>query len=178
LETFAESKELVENPCYEEQRQNSLFGLNGVVIDAPIMEIIQYMNKLPYCFTLQSCYGHFLYEGRDDPFNIDSLVFLKSIDRVEYRIAYIAFCIECSKIGRRFLDALHEITLIDPENIQLCSPEWFWQRQVNSYALQVEPSRFKHEDKSILDFKEALYIENIRNIFFAKLKELLRKTHG
>jgi hypothetical protein len=69
---------------------------------------------------------------------------------------------------------LQKITAVDPENIQFCSARWFWGRQVNSYALQVEPDRFKHQDKAVLDYKEALYIENLRNEFFLKLERLLQ----
>jgi len=94
---------------------------------------------------------------------------------VEYSIAYIALCIENSDWGRMFFDALKGIADIEPENIQFCCAEWFWKRQVNSYALQVEPDRFKFEDKAILDYKEALKIEKIRNEFFVQLKELLQK---
>ena len=74
---------------------------------------------------------------------------------------------------RGLLEKLQTITSIDPENIQYCSARWFWRRQVNSYVLQVEPDRFKHKDKAILDYKEALYIENLRGEFFRKLEELL-----
>ena len=56
--------------------------------------------------------------------------------------------------------------------------QWFWERQINSYALQVEPDRFKHEDRAILGYKEALKIENIRNEFFVQLKELLQKQQN
>jgi len=84
----------------------------------------------------------------------------------------IAFCIENSASGRSLIAALNRITDIGPENIQFCSAEWFWERQVNSYALQVEPDRFKHKDKVILDYREALHIEKIRNEFFIQLKEL------
>ena len=175
METFTEPKELVENPRYKEQRHKSLLGLTNAVIDRPIIEIINSMNKLPHCFSMQSCYGHFLYDGQKDPNHIDSLPVTTSIDRVEYKIAYLAFCIENSEQGRRLLGDLKEITVIDPENIQFCSAEWFWKRQVNSYALQVEPDRFKHEDSAILDYKEALYIEKIRDEFFVQLRKLLRK---
>ena len=41
------------------------------------------------------------------------------IVRVEYRIAYICLCIENSDLDRGLLEALNEITAIDPENIQL-----------------------------------------------------------
>jgi len=178
LETFTEPKELVNNSHYQEQRQKSLAGLTDAVVDAPIIEIINGFNKLPYCFTIQSCYGHFLYNGQKESHNLDPFPVTKTTARVEYRIAYIAFCIENSDSGRRLYEALKEITVIDPENIQFCCAEWFWKRLVNSYALQVEPDRFKHEDKAILDYKEALYIEKIRNEFFVQLKELLKKQQG
>ena len=145
------------------------------MIDVPIIELIDDFNKLPYCFTLQSCYGHFLYRGQKNPNNLDPLPITNTITRVEYRIAYIAFCIDKSESGRRLFDDLKEMTAIDPENIQFCCAEWFWKRQVNSYAFQVEPNRFKHEDKAILDYKEALKIEKIRNEFFVQLKDLLQK---
>ena len=175
METFTEPKELVENPYYQEQRQESLAGITDVMIDASIIEIVNSFNKLPYGFTMQSCYGHFLYDSQNDLYNLDSLPITKTIDRVEYKIAYLTFCVENSELGRRLLEDLNEITAIDPQNIQFCCAEWFWKRQVNSYALQVEPDRFKHKDKILLDYREALQIEKIRNEFFVQLKELLRK---
>jgi hypothetical protein len=39
----------------------------------------------------------------------------------------------------------------------------------------VEPERFKREDKAVLDYKEAFHIEKIRNEFFFRLEELLKK---
>jgi hypothetical protein len=73
------------------------------------------------------------------------------------------------------LEALKEITPIEPGNIQFCCAEWFWKRQVNSYALQVQPDRFKRKDSAILDYREALHIEKIRNEFFVHLQKLLQK---
>jgi hypothetical protein len=43
-------------------------------------------------------------------------------------------------------------------------------------ALQVEPDRFKRKDTALLDFKEALHIEKIRNTVFIRLYELLENT--
>jgi hypothetical protein len=175
LETFTEPKALVENPHYRNQRQKCLASLSDDMIDEPIIELINAFNKLPYCFTLQSCYGHFVYPGQNDPQNLESLPLTDTIARVEYRIAYIAFCIENSDLGRMLFEALKGIADIDPDNIQFCCAEWFWERQVNSYALQVEPDRFKLEDTAILDYEEALKTEKIRNEFFVYLKELLYK---
>jgi len=178
LETFTEPKELVENPYYQRQRQKSLANLSDEMIDIPIIELVNSFNKLPYCFTMQSCYGHFLYKGQRDPHNLELLPAINTIASVEYKIAYIAFCIENSNSGRRFLEALKEITSIEPENIQLCCAEWFWKRQVNSYALQVEPERFKYQDRAKLNYKEALHIEKTRNSFFFQLKKFIKKQHG
>ena len=178
METFTEVKELVENPRFQAQKQKVLCDLTDDMIDMPIIDLINGFNKLPYCFTLQSCYGHFVYNGQKDTHNLEPLPLKGAIAKVEYRIAYIAFCIENSLLGRELFESLKEITAIDPENVQFCCAEWFWKRQVNSYALQVEPDRFKRKDKAILDYKEALYIEKIRNKFFVQLKELSQKLQG
>ncbi len=175
METFTELKALADNPHYQEQRRKSLAGLHDGMIDKPIIDLVNAFNKLPYCFTLQCCCGHFVYSGQDDPHNLDPLPLTDTIARVEYRIAYIALCIENSGSGRMLFGALRGIADIDPENIQFCCAEWFWERQVNSYALQVEPDRFKSQDKSILDYKEALKMEKIRNVFFVQLKQLLQQ---
>lgn len=175
METFTEPKELVENPKFQEQRQKSLASLNEQKLDAPIIDLVYGFNQLPYCFTLQSCYGHFIHDHQMDPCNLERLPDTDIIDNVEYRIAYIAFCIENSPLGRSFLETLRAITRIDPENIQFCCAEWFWKRQVNSYALQVEPERFKDKDRAVLNYREALHIEKRRDEFFVKLEQLLQR---
>ena len=173
MKTFTEPKELVKNPHYQDQRQKSLTDLSDEMVDVPIIELIKAFNKLPYCFTLQGCYGHFIYNGLNDSHNLESLPITDTIDRVAYRIAYICLCIENSDLGRGLIEALNEITAINPENIQFCCADWFWKRQVNSYALQVQPERFKHKDKAILDYREALQIDKIRNEFFIQLQKLI-----
>ena len=178
METYTEIKKFVGNPNYQDQRQKSLACLSDSMIDEPIIEVINGFNKLTYCFTLQSCYGHFVYRGQNDSHNLEPLPNNGTIDSVEYRIAYICLCIENSDSGKGLLEALKQITAIDPQNIQLCCAEWFWKRQVNSYALQVQPERFKHKDKAMLDYREALQIEKIRNEFFFRLRELLKIQHG
>ncbi len=178
METFAEPKEFVVNPYYHEQRQKILAGLSDSMIDLPIIDLINGFNKLPYCFALQCCYGHFVYNGREAPHNLEVLPVTDTIANVEYRLAYICFCLENSALGLKLFEALNAITAVDPGNIQFCSPQWFWKRQVNTYALQVEPYRFKHKDSAILDYKEALHIEKTRNEFFVQLRELLQKQRG
>ena len=172
METFTELKELAENPHFELQKQKTLRPLTEDMIDLPIIDLIKGFNKLPYCFTLQSCYGHFVYNGQKDIYNLEPLPEKGAINKVEYRIAYIAFCIENSLLGRELFESLKRITAIDPEYVQFCCAEWFWKKQINSYAMQVEPDRFKRKDTAVVDFKEALHIEKIRNEFFVRLYEL------
>ncbi len=172
METFAAPKPLVLNPNFETQKQSSLTGLKDHMIDAPIVEIIKRFNRLPFCYTLQSCYGHFVYAGQTDILNINPLPATTISTPIEYRIAYIAFAIANSDVGHRFKHALSEVVGIEKAYIQFCSAEWFWERQVNTYALQVEPDRFKHQDSAVLDYTEARQVEAVRNRFFDHIKRI------
>ena len=174
METYKEPKELVENPYYQAQRQKKLASLSDSMIDEPIIEIVNGFNKLHHCFTLQSCYGHFVYSGQKNPHNLEPLPVTDTITRVEYRIAYIAICIENSASGRGLFKDLKGITAIDPENIQFCCADWFWKRQVNSYALQVEPDRFKRKDKAILDYKKRCTLKRYEMSFLFGLMNYLK----
>ncbi len=175
METFIPQKELVDNPHFQAQRQEVLDNLSDEMIDAPIVEIVKDLNLLPYCFTLQSCYGHFVYDRKDDPHNLELLPMGSTITTVEYRIAYLALCIENNSSGKELLKSLKRIASFDPQYVQFCCAEWFWGTQVNSYVLQVEPERFKNLDTAIIDYGEALHVERTRNEFFLRLKRLL--TH-
>ena len=174
METFTAPKVFCENPDFGLQREKQLKALETIEVDAPVVDIICTLNQFPHCFTLQSCYGHFLYPGQEDPHNLAPLPAMEGTARVEYRIAYVAFCVDAGGPGRRFREALGEIPAIDPEYIQFGSAEWFWERQVNSFALQVEPDRFKHQDKAVLGWEEALRVERIREVFFDRIRGLLR----
>jgi len=175
LETFTAIKPLVDNPRYAGQRSKSLGELDIDTIDAPIRGLIANFTKLPYCFTLQSCYGHFLYDGQSDDNNIEPLSPSKGIIAVDYRIAYVALCIQDSQPGRKLFDDLSRIPAIDPEYIQWCCADWFRERQVNSYALQVEPDRFKMQDRAAVDYQEALHIQQVRDRFFRELEKLVQR---
>ena len=174
METYTEPKPLIDNPRYPEQRRNCLASLEGASLDAPIVDIVAGFNALTCCFTLQSCFGHFLYEGQTDEHNLAPLPAAKPVGDIDYRIAYMAVCIENSAAGRALMEALTQVTDLDPQNIQFGCAEWFWRQQVNSYVLQVEPDRFKYQDRATLSFEEAVIIEDVRNKFFARLNALLR----
>lgn len=178
METFTEPRAFVKNSHYHKQRRESLQKLDLSNIDPPIIDIVRGFSKLQYCFTLQSCYGHFLYPGNRDPDNIKPLPVENGIESVEYRIAYLAICIEDSIHGKELFDNLGEIPSVDQEYIQFGSADWFWERQLNSYALQVEPMRHMTRDRCRIDYKEALHVEKIRNQFFEQLTTLLRKLLG
>ena len=174
METFTKIKEFAENPDYYRDRQKSISNLVIGSIDKPIIDLIKLFQKLPCCFTLQSCYGHFLYEGQKNPNNIKQLPKSNNIKTVEYRIAYIALCIQNSKSGKILFKRLSMLPQIDFKYIQFGCAEWFWERQINSFALQVEPERYSTKDNAFIEYKEALYIENIRNKFYEKLKDIIQ----
>lgn len=174
METFTDLKDFVANPRYGKQRQQSLNRLDIDQIDPPIIDLISGFAKLPYCFTLQSCYGHFLHSRQKDDHNIEALPITGSIQSVDYRIAYIALCIEDNSSGKTLFENFRRIPETDPEYIQFGCAEWFWERQVNSYALQVEPSRYMTKDKIRVGYQEARHIERVRNRFFDQLNTLVQ----
>lgn len=172
METFSERKDLEENDRYSQDRKAVLGELDLSLIDEPIVDIVDCLASLPYCFPLQTCYGHLLCAPNQN---------LRSLDRipcgyagpVRYRIAYLALCIENSRPGRALLDSLAETSRIDPDYVQLGSADWFWKRWPNSYTLQVEPGRFMTQDEITLQFAEALHVQQIRDLFFSELRKLL-----
>jgi len=172
METFAAPKPLLPNPNFKAQKQSSLVDFKDHMIDVPIVEIIERFNRLPFCYTLQSCYGHFVFEGQPDQQSVNPLPATPITTTIEYRIAYIAFAIANSNAGRRFMIALSDLVVLDPDYIQFCSAEWFWKRQVNTYALQVEPDRFKHQDTAMLNYSEALQVQAVRNTFFNHIQQI------
>lgn len=173
MRTFRRAKPYSDDPDYQERRIAALRDLDSSVIDPPISEIISIYNTIPYSFTLQSCYGHFLYEGQGDEHNTDPLPLKEGIGRVDYRIAYLAFCVENSERGRNLRREIENLTRIDPMNVQLGSAGWIWKDIPNLYAIQVEPDRHKSKDRVLLDFEEALLIERVRNELFARLEAIV-----
>lgn len=175
METFTGLKDFGHNPHYSKQRQKALINLDMGTIDAPIVELVEGFTKMSYCFTLQSCFGHFLYSGQKDEKSTKPLPVSKKITDVEYRIAYIALCFEDSDAGRQLFHALSRVPAIDPDFIQFGCAEWFWKDHVNSYALQVEPERYKTKDRCLVGYQEALHIEKTRNEFFTEIRRIVQK---
>lgn len=172
METLTRAKEFTADPGFHKDRNDVLETLDLSAIDHPVVELIEGFSLLHHCFTLQSCYGHFLCYPGQDPRNLDRLPPGYS-GQVTYRIAYMAFCLENSQQGRTLRDSLEHVQLIDPDYVQFGSADWFWEKHRNSYVLQVEPARHMRRDQIVIDSCEALHIENIRDLFFARLKEIL-----
>ena len=125
METYTQPKELKENPRYQDQRQQCLASLSDEMIDAPIIDLINNFNILPYCFTVQCCYGHFLYDHQQDQYNYEPLPSSDKIDRVKYKIAYICLCIDNNDSGRGLLKVLNEIRLSIRDIFNFVAPSGF-----------------------------------------------------
>jgi hypothetical protein len=97
---------------------------------------------------------------------------------VQYRIAYVALCIEGSAAGRGLRTQLARVQEVDPAYVQFGSPDWFWERQVNAYALQVEPRRWMHLDVASIPYEEALHVQDVRQRFFERLGEVVGEALG
>ncbi len=104
METFTEFRPMVVDPRYQDRRRQCLDELNIDELDAPIAGLIDDLCEFPFCFTIQCCFGHFLYPGQEAPNNIQPLPSPGKIQSVEYRIAYIAICLEYSQ-GKIFRPA-------------------------------------------------------------------------
>jgi hypothetical protein len=175
METFTKAKPFIEDPYYWKKRKEALSELDLHTIDEPIVDIIRGYVEIPYCYSLQSCYGHFIYKGQLDPKNIELLTDNGESSEIKYRIAYIAFCIQNSDIGSKLYYDLESVTKIDSDYIQFGSADWFWQRNVNSYVLQVEPNRYKMEDSVFVSIDEALHLQKVRDQMFKALRMILNE---
>jgi len=172
VETFGKPRPFVDHLHFPRDRELVLAEIHPEKIDAPIRQLISRFSHLPFCFTLQCCFGHFLYDGEQDQENLQPLP-SHDVGPVKYRIAYLALCLENSRDGRKLYSGLESVAAAKPEYIQFGSPGWFWKRHVNSYSLQVEPIRFAQSDIAIIGYEEALIVQKTRDRFFDLLGELV-----
>lgn len=175
METLTEPRPFVESRDYARDREDVLRRLDPANIDAPIVELIAAFNTLPFCFTLQSCYGHFISRPGQDDHTLEPVP-PEDCGPVRYRIAYVALCLENTAAGRAFHRSLAQMAADDPDYVQFGSAEWFWERHPNSYALQVEPRRYSRMDEALLGHEEALRVQERRDMLFEDLGRLLRAT--
>jgi len=172
MQTFTEPRQLVENARYADERRAALDALDLAAVDEPIVDIVEAFTLLPYCYTLQCCYGHFLTAPGQDEHSLEPIPDGHD-GSVRYRIAYVAFCIENSDRGRAFLDRLSRIPAVDPACVQFGSAGWFWDQWVNSYTLQVEPAAHRFKDQAALAAGEALHTQRVRDSFFEELRRVM-----
>lgn len=180
METFTNAKPFVPHQNYEKERKILLSQLKEEInkgsIDTPIVGLLEEFAKIPHCFTLQCCYGHFVHEKEINPHNIEALgKYSNEIEKVNYRIGYLALCIQDNNDGKKLFQDFQNLTKIDPDYIQFGSADWFWDRHVNSYAIQVEPERSKNTDSVWIGFDEALHIEKLKIRLFDALLEIAFK---
>ncbi len=181
METYTRENPLVRNPSFASDRKKALEELRIEIskgsIDGPTIDVVEQFALLPCCYTLQSCYGHFMVEQRTEDTNTDRVAdFGATATKLHYRIAYMAFCIEHSARGRALLEELKAVADIDPDFIQFGSADWFWKRCLNSYVLQVSPLRNAHEDHFDVNIEESLRIEQTRDKFFNRLREIVSRV--
>jgi hypothetical protein len=70
METFSKPRDFIHHARFARDRSNILSELRLGNIDLPIRDIVAALMKLSYCFTLQSCYGHFIWDGQPDLHNM------------------------------------------------------------------------------------------------------------
>jgi hypothetical protein len=178
METYTKARELASHPGYDDDRREALEGLRLEIskgsIDRPILDILERFVQVPYCYTLQSCFGHFMREWCAEDSNTMRVAAIEGAGaRLHYRIAYIALCIQNSAQGRTLHDDLRTVPRIDPDFIQFGSADWFWNNCANSYILQVSPLKNACQDHFDVSVEEALHIEDTRDRFFERVRETL-----
>jgi hypothetical protein len=183
VETYTKARPLVSNASYDSDRRQALEGLRSELtkgsIDEPTKDVLERFARVPYCYTLQSCFGHFMREFRVDDRNTKHVADIGgTCIMLHYRIAYIALCIQNSVQGRALLEELRAIPDIDPDYIQFGSADWFWKTCVNTYVLQVSPLRNAYQDRFDVSMEEALRIEHTRDRFFYGVREVLSRNEG
>jgi len=182
METFTPPRPFVSHPDYRHDRGRYRKGLVREIerkaIDPPLLPLVRECMCVPHCFTLQCCYGHFVHAGEPDKENLAPISrYTRKIGRIEYRIAYIAFCLEDSPEGHGLYSELAGIAGPDPAYIQFGCADWFWEQVPNTYCLQLEPERMKDMDSGDVTWKEAARLEELRGPFFERLMDIMRRHH-
>jgi len=172
VETFTEPRALVRHAGYAADRRAALDALDLSAVDPPVADIVEAFLPLPYCFTLQACYGHFLTAPGQDEHSLGPVP-EGYTGSVRYRIAYVAFCSEDTERGRAFLERLSRVPEVEPAYVQFGCADWFWDQWPNSYTLQVEPVAHRFKDQAVLTAGEAMQTQRARDKFFEELRRLL-----
>jgi hypothetical protein len=179
METFAGPRPFVDNPGYEGNRCVALETLRSLIatgkIDPPLVDLMTLFSRVSHCYTIQSCFGHFVHERESDEHTTARLApYHGMISTVFYRIAYIAFVLEKSENGLVLCHDLRALALRNPGYIQFGSAGWFWEQSVNTYQIQVAPKREKEKDSFWVTYDEALRLENVRDLLIREMAAIAR----
>jgi hypothetical protein len=172
METWIKARPFTEDPEFDAHRAAALTALQTAAIDPPIADLIHDLNRLPYLYTLQGCHGHFV-GGEDVDERTGTPPPATGRAPLRYRLAYVAICLRDDPDGRAFLEALRGLRDLDPKYIQVGSARWFWDQQVNSYAIQVMPRRARKLDSVEVDGKEARHLSHVRSGLFVRFEALV-----
>ncbi len=179
MQTYCPEKPMVANAEFGVHKAAALDSLRKARIDEPIQELVHDLANLDFCFTLQSCWGHFVSSSLPDPQAIRTLRADSLENRYHYKIAYLALCLDNRPRGREFLVRLREIpAAVDPKYVQFGCADWFWKQQVNSYVLQVQPLDNAHVDSMDVNGELALELQGARDVFFRRVREAADEFQG
>nr|WP_321257385.1 hypothetical protein [uncultured Pseudodesulfovibrio sp.] len=179
METFIPSVPLQNTSNFTQAKAQALKNLDTIPIDMPIKDIVISINKLPYCYTIQCCWGHFVNSKQPDKNNLEVVKKNDIDEKFEYRIAYLALSLENTSAGTFFLDDMKKIpSIVNSNYVQFGCAQWFLQRHINSYVLQVQPSDRAHIDSMTVPQKEALLIQSTRNVFWDTIRQRVHKLQN
>lgn len=181
METFTPPKQFIPHPEFAKERAMALRRLEELIRlaepDPPLIPLLRQFMQVPVCFTVQSCYGHFVYSQSPGDRNLAPVSsFPDGVQQLRYRLAYMVFCIEDNVHGHALYDDLQSMTAIDPLYIQFGSAEWFWDMTPNTYVVQLEPLSGACQDSVIVKLDEAIHLERLRERFFMHLEEIAQRN--
>lgn len=161
------------NPDFADQRRAALKSFARADIDPPIREVMQAVNRLPWCFSLQCCWGHFVTAQNPDQHNLARLTPDTPDQTCHYRISYLALCLDTGPDARDMLEEMRAVPdALGPDLAQFGCAEWFWKQWVNSYVLQVQPRAMAHLDSMDLGLEQALQVQEARDRFWPMIGNL------
>ena len=181
MNTFTPARPFTRHPGYCSDREHAHRELEEEMrkgsIDPPLLPLIRECIPIRHCYTVQCCFGHFVHDFEPETENIVPLsLYTGKIEKVRYRIAYFALCLEDTSCGRRMYHDLEALAASNPDYIQFGCADWFWERMVNTYIIQLEPERLRAEDNGMIPMEEALHIEELREEFYGRLAGIIH-TH-
>lgn len=174
MQTYTKARAIEVDPDFDAERDATRAGLDLDALDEPMVPLVRDLNRLPHAFTLQCCFGHFVGEGETDTHTLAPPP-PTGRKTMEYRIAYVAFCVRGDERGQAFVEAVRGLRELDPKYIQVGSADWFWNRRVNSFVIQVGPKRGRKRDTMPLDGKEIRHVSHVRTQLWRRFATLVQQ---